>query len=131
MLHSSHDSNHGEQDRPGHSFGSLAHLGKRYALLVGLLALSVLTFVWLGGAPATWATSPVSPVTGTPSGDVTSGSVFWSRIRVAFSWRSPLSWFLIGLAVLGLVGWALLWGLSRLEAANSRRSELDQETIGD
>jgi len=131
MPHSSHDNNHGEQDRPERSFGALAHLGKRYALLVGLLALSVLTVMWLGGAPATWATSPLSPVTGISSGDVTSGSVFWSRIRAAFSLRSPLSWFLIGLPALGLLGWGLLWGLSRLEATNRKRSDLDQETIGD
>jgi len=132
MLHSSHDSNHWEQDRPEHSFGSFAHLGKRYALLVGLLALSLLCAVWLSGKPVAWANSPVSPVSTSRFPQPWSGAqTFWDRVRAAFSLRSPLSWFLIGLPALGLLGWGLLWGLSRLEAANRKRSELDQETIGD
>ena len=132
MLHSKHNNNHrvelaaARQDKSGHRF-TLAPLGKRYALLLGLLALSLLLVVWLGGADAAWATSPVSPVTGISSGDASSGSIFWARLRAAFSWRSPLPWFLIGLPGLGLLSWGLLWGLSRLEAANKRRSESDQE----
>ena len=126
MLHSKHDKKHrvrrtdARQDRP-------TPLGRRYALLLGLLALSLLTVIWLDGAHVAWATSPVSPVTGIPSGDGVPGSVFWDRVRTAFSWRSPLPWFLIGLPGLGLLSWGLLWGLSRLEAANNKRSETQSE----
>jgi hypothetical protein len=114
------------QDKASHRLAP-ASLGKRYALLLGMLVLAMFLAVWLGGADAAWATSPVSPVTGISSGDASSGSVFWARLRAAFSWRSPLPWFLIGLPGLGLLSWGLLWGLSRLEAANKRRSESDQE----
>ena len=128
MLHSKYDNKHrigraaARQDRP-------TPLGKRYALLLGLLALSLLSALWLGGAHVAWATSPVSPVTGISSGNALSGSVFWERVRTAFSWRSPLPWFWIGLPGLGLLSWGLLWGLSRLGVANKRWSESDQDTI--
>lgn len=107
--------------------GSLARLGKRNALLVGLLALSVLTVFWLGGAPIAWGASPVSPVMGIASGDATSGSFFWARIREAFSWQSPLLWFLIGLPAFGLLSWGLLWGVSRFETANRDDQEMIEE----